>query len=571
MANSKLAKNSKNSNIRVYPNYLTEYRDRIRLGEIIAGRELKTELDKLIEELNDHRYKYDTKEAYMRIEFMENLCLQSKKPYYMQPMKLLLWQKAFIEVIYSYKKYSEELGRYIRRFQDVVLLIARKNGKTTLMAADAHTDLRIGDGGQDIVCASNDDKQASLLWNEVDGMRKRIDPKGKWTHKNMQQIENLGNDTKIFKLSSKTHNKDGRNIDKAYFDESHDAEDDEIAAACQKSMSVKEEPLFINLTTEGFVNDGYLDNKLIYARKVLNNEIEDDTFLPWLYTQDSENEVWHNEESWYKSNPSLGVIKKWSYLRGEVAKSRVDKSTRMHTLCKDFNIKQNNAQAWLMYEDYSYPTPVFDLEEFRGSIALGAVDLAATTDLANAKIMLMKPGDKTKYIYSHYWIPESKLTDSDDKEAGAAYLEWAKAGHLTIHEGNEIDISKIADWFYQLYKDFGIRLYKCGYDQRYSRSFLDRMDEYGFEYEMIYQNRFVMSPPMKLVEADLKSSLINYGENPVDKWCLGNAAMEMDNLGNVMCVKVNNQKAKRIDGAVTLIILYEMFRRCRNEFMQLNG
>ena len=551
----------------VYPNYLVEYRERIRLGEIIAGRELIHELDKLIEELDDPRYKYETSEAYTRIAFMENLCLQSKKPFYMKPMKLLLWQKAFIEVMYSYKKWSDELGRYIKRFQDIMLLIARKNGKTTLMAADAHTDLRIGDGGQDIVCASNDDKQASLLWNEVDGMRKRIDPKGKRTHKNMSQIENLTNDTKIFKLSSKTQNKDGRNIDKTYFDESHDAEDDEIAAACQKSMSVKDEPMFINLTTEGFVNDGYLDNKLAYARKVLNDEIDDDTFLPWLYTQDSENEIWQDEQSWYKSNPSLGAIKKWSYLRGEVAKSKVDKSTRMHTLCKDFNIKQNNAQAWLMYEDYHYPTPVFDLEEFRGCIALGAVDLSATTDLSNAKILLMRPDDKTKYVYSHYWIPESKLTDSDDREAGAKYVEWAKAEILTIHEGNEIDISQIADWFYKLYKDYGIRLYMCGYDQRYAKTFLDRMDEYGFECQMINQNRHVMSSPMKLVEADLKSRLIDYGQNDMDEWCLGNAAMEMDNLGNVMCVKVNNQAAKRIDGAVTLIILYEVFRRCRREFM----
>ncbi len=550
-----------------YPNYLVEYRERIRSGEIVAGRELITELDKLVEDLNDSRYRYDTSEAHMRIAFMENLCLQSKKPYYMKPLKLLLWQKAFIEVIYSFKKYSDELGRWIRRFQDIMLLIARKNGKTTLMAADAHTDLRIGDGGQDIVCTSNDDRQASLLWNEVDGMRKRIDPKGKWTHKNMSQIENLTNDTKIFKLSSKTHNKDGRNIDKAYFDESHDAQDDEIAAACQKSMSVKEEPMFINLTTEGFVNDGYLDNKLIYARKVLNDEIEDDTFLPWLYTQDSENEVWQNEKSWYKSNPSLGAVKKWSYLRGEVAKSKIDKSTRMHTLCKDFDIKQNNAQAWLMLEDYDYPTPVFDLEDFRGAVCLGAVDLAATTDLANAKILLMKPGDKTKYIHSHYWIPESKLRNSDDKEAGANYVEWAKEGLLTIHEGNEVDISKIADWFFDLYKNYDIRLFKCGYDQRYAKTFLDRMNDYGFECEMIYQNRFVMSPPMKLVEADLKSRLINYCQNAMDKWCLGNAAMEMDNYGNVMCVKVNNQKEKRIDGAVTLIILYEVFRRCRNDFM----
>ena len=549
--------------------YLEQYRNAINSGEIIAGNELKLQLDKLVKDLKNEKYKYDTKEAHLRIKFMETLCLQSKKPYYMQPMSLLLWQKAFIEVVYSFKKYDNELNKWIRRFQDVLLLIARKNGKTTFLAADAHTDLRIGDGGQDIVCSSNDDKQASLLWNEVDGMRSRIDAKGKFTHKNMTEIRNKTNGTKIFKLSSKTQNKDGRNIDKTYNDESHDAENDEIAVACKKSMSVKEEPLFIDLTTEGFVNDGYLDNRLIYARKVLNDEIEDDTFLPWLYTQDSEVEIWQDEKSWYKSNPSLGVIKKWNYLRGEIEKSKVDKSTRMHTMCKDFNIKQNNAQAWLMREDYDYYQETFDLEQFRNSIILGAVDLSATTDLSCAKILLMKPNDNTKYIYSHYWIPESKLEDSDDKSAGAKYLDWAKQGLLTIHEGNEIDISKIADWFLSLYKDYGLRLLNCGYDQRYAKEFLDRMQDYGLDCTMIHQSKNIMSLPMKLVEADLKARLINYNNNEIDKWNLGNASMEIDNLGNVMCVKINNQQSKRIDGAVTLIILYEVFRRNRSNFINM--
>ena len=549
-----------------YNNYLVEYWSEIEQGKIIAGIELKTELKKLVEDLKNPKYKYETKEANMRIAFMENLCLQNKKPFYKKPLKLLLWQKAFIEVCYSFKVYDNELGRWKRRFQDIILLIARKNGKTTMMAADAHTDLRIGDGGMDIVCTSNDDRQASLLWNEVDGMRKAIDQKSKWTHKNMSLIENLSTNTKIFKMSSKTQNKDGRNIDKAYFDESHDAQDDQIAAACQKSMSVKEEPFFINLTTEGFINDGYLDNKLIYARKVLNDEIEDDACLPWLYTQDSEQEIWQDEQSWYKSNPSLGVIKKWSYLRGEVAKSKVDKSTRMHTLCKDFNIKQNNASAWLLHEDYDYYQEVYDLEDFRGALILGAVDLSATTDLSNAKILLMRPDDKTKYVYSHYWIPESKLEASDDKEAGAKYTEWAKNGLLTIHDGNEIEISKIADWFYKLYKDYGLRLYKCGYDQRYAKTFLDRMDEYGFECEMIYQG-FSLSNAMKLVEADLKDKLINYNENDMDKWNLGNCSMEMNTVQEVRPVKMKNQRGGRIDGAVTLIMLYETYRRYRSDFM----
>ena len=74
---------------------------------------------------------------------------------------------------------------------------------------------------------------------------------------------------------------------------------------------------------------------------------------------------------------------------------------------------------------------------------------------------------------------------------------------------------------------------------------------------------------MKLVEAELKSQSINYNQNEMDRWCLGNASIQIDNLGNIMCVKVNNNDKRRIDGAVTLIILYEVFRRHRDEFMKM--
>jgi phage terminase large subunit-like protein len=171
---------------------------------------------------------------------------------------------------------------------------------------------------------------------------------------------------------------------------------------------------------------------------------------------------------------------------------------------------------------------------------------------------------------THYWIPESKREASDDKEAGASYAEWAKAGLMTICEGNEIDITQVADWFFRLYKDYGLRTYKIGYDQRYAKTFLDRCEEYGFETEMLAQGRN-LSNAMKLTEAELKSRSVNYGSNPIDKWCLANCCCEVDNVGNIQPVKVKGQKSKRIDGAVTLIMLYETYRRYRSDFITLVG
>lgn len=546
-----------------YSNYLCEYWGMIQNGEVVVGYWLRKEVENLINDLKNPMYIYDTTEAHKRIKFQESLCLQSKAPFYMKPVVLMPWQKAFWEAVYSFKMADTGL----RRFTEALLEIARKNGKSTMFAADGNTDLFIGEGGITICTASNDDRQAKLIWSEIEGMRSRLDSKRTITRSNLVQIKNFKTNVDIIRLSSKTQNKDGFNFKKVYLDESHDMQDDEIAEACWRAMSTHDEPLFLNCTTQGFVNEGYLDRKLERAKRMISGETSDIHFIAFLYEQDSEQEIWQDESSWEKSNPSIRYgVKKVAKLKQDIETAKNDKAARMHLLTKDFNIKVGNAEAWLMLEDYDYATPVYDLEEFRGALVLGAVDLSATTDLSNAKILLMKPNDKTKYVYTHYWIPESKLENSDDKAAGAKYQEWAKQGILTIHEGNEIDISKIADWFYQLYKDYTIRLYKCGYDQRYAKTFLDRMDDYGFDCEMIYQG-YALSNAMKLVEADLKDQLVNYNENDMDKWCLGNCSMEIDNTGQVRPVKINNQKSKRIDGAVTLIILYETFRRYRSDFM----
>jgi phage terminase large subunit-like protein len=461
--------------------------------------------------------------------------------------------------------------KHVDRFQKIVLLIGRKNTKSETCSALELTESIVGNEGADLVCSSNDDIQASILYDAIDTMRLMIDPEQIDTRKNQRFIKILVTNSKIFKLSDRTKNKEGRNIDFAVIDEVHEMKDNVILKSIEQSQSLKDNPKLIIITTEGFVNDGALDEILRDCRRVINGEddgVSAERLLPWLYTQDSEQEIWNNEKTWEKSNPSLGIVKKWDYLRTQIDQAKKSKADRVFVLSKDFNFKQNNAQAWLNVEDYKY-SAVYDIEQFRGALCLGAVDLSETTDMTSAKILLMRKDDRTKYIYQHYFIPESKLTDADDKAAGAKYKEWAKAGLLTICEGNDIDLTLVADWFFNLYKDYGIRLFICGYDVRFSKEFLKQMDVYGFDCEMVIQNKQTLSNAMKLCEADLKAQFVNYNENDIDAWCLGNAAIDVDNLGNCQAVKIPGQPNKRIDGAVTLIILYEMYRRYRSDFMKM--
>ena len=552
--------------------FLLEYHARIEAGEIVVGRELWQMLEILKDDMLCDAYIYDTNDALLRMDFMQNCVRLTKSPFYNKPMILMLWQKAFIEAVYSFKM-SETT---FRRFKKVLLLIARKNTKSETCSALGLSEFFLGNAGSDIVCSSNDDNQASIIYDAIDTMRLLIDPDQLDSKRNQRFILNKSNNSKIFKLSDRTRNKEGRNIDVAFLDESHEMSNNIIAKSVEQSQSLKDEPLFINLTTEGFVVDGYLDDELKKARAIIAGEddgIAAQRTLPWLYSQDSEQEVWQNRNSWMKSNPSLGIVKKWDYLDEQIDLARNSKADRIFVLCKDFNIKQNSAQSWLNTEDFDYKA-TFDLEDFRGCVCIGAVDLSGTTDLTSAKILLMKPDDNVKYIHTMYFIPESKLEDSDDRNAGAKYAEWAKAGILTITEGNDIDLSRVADWFYSLYKEFNIKLWKCGYDQKFAKDFLNRMEYYGWtrannEMIMILQNAQTLSNAIKLLEADFTHRLVNFNDNDLDKWCLRNACLQVNNLGQ--CLIVKSEKSKRIDGAVCDAILYETYRQNRTEFRQMIG
>ena len=550
---------------------LLRYKGLIDTGSIIVGYELYKELENLVDDLfHNDEYYYDTSDALIRMDFMQNCVRLTKSPYYNKPMVLMEWQKAFIETIYSFKM-SRDLvdeGKVIDRFKKILLLIARKNTKSETCSGLGLSEFIAGNEGSDIVCSSNDDNQASLVYDAIDTMRLLIDPDELDTHRNQRFILNKNNNTKIFKLSDRTRNKEGRNIDFAIVDEVHEMKTNVIVKSIEQSQSLKDNPKLILITTEGFVDGGYLDKELTTARAIVKGEddsISAKRYLPWLYTQDSEQEVFNDPDTWVKSNPTLGIVKKKSYLEEQVDLAKKSKADRIFVLAKDFNFKQNVAVAWLNLEDYNYNC-TFDPETLRGSFALGHVDLAQTNDLVCAEALTVKDG--VKYILQMYFIPERKLLpENDDHNAGAKYKEWVDAGLIKVAGVEDVDLSRVAEWFYSLYNDYGIKLYKCGYDQRFSKEWLTAMETYGWfkgdSIELVLQNAETLSNAIYLTEAELKAQKINYNNNPVMRWCLGNSCLKVNEKRQALIVKTND--AKKIDGSVTLASVNEMFRRYRTE------
>jgi len=559
--------------------YIVQYRDAIERGKIeidgeikrlVVGWKIKKVIDILCGYLDDDRFIFDPSDCYKRFDFMETLAFQGNAPYYNEPLKLMLWQKAFFEAIYGFREKSTGL----RLISEALLEVARKNGKTTMIAGDCDADLFIGRGGVNIVCASNDDRQCRLVWNEVAGMRKRLDKRDEITSNTLTEIRNNVKDIKVLRLSSKTQNKDGHNFIKAYHDEAHDCKDDEIAEACQRSMSTHDDHLFITVSTNGFLNDLYFDKKLAYANAWLDGEIDNPHYLPFLYEQDDEAEIWSGDrELWQKANPSLIYsVKKYSFIEQSISKAQVDKESRLHLLCKDFNCKVSNSRAWLTLEEYDYDQEPFTLADFRGSVCLGAVDLSDCGDLTVALAGFMKPDSEQKYVVAQFFIPESKLKDKDN---GAKYEEWSRTinpqtgePYVKVVKGNKINQKDVADWFQKLRDKYAIEPLMIGFDPWHSDVFLlwcDRKTGYGLPTMKIYQNSKLMSYPMKTVERDLHARLVNYGNNPVMKYCFGNMSAKI--VGDlIMPEKIDGQYSRKIDGVVALIILYATLEKNETNF-----
>lgn len=539
--------------------FLLSYINEIEAGRIIAGNELKSVLKRLKDDLNDPRFIYDEEPGRLRIEFIEKFCKHTKSPFNGQPFILELWEKALLECAYGFKMADSGL----RRFNEVVLLIARKNGKTTFVAGIDLAEFFLSSGGTDIVCASNTNEQASILFEEINNMREQSKAlrNEKRSRKNIFYIYSPTNKNKIKKLSAQSRNKDGYNIEVGCIDEVHEMTDSKVYDAIKQSQSTKREPLIFIITTEGTTVDGFLDNKLDYCRKMIKGEIDDIRILPWLYTQDSDEEIFSDPSSWQKSNPSIGTIKTRSYFEDMMVKARNDLATRVTMMCKDFNIKQLESGSWLTYLDLNNETK-YKLDDLRDSYAIGGVDLSSTTDLTAAILLIIKGGKK--YVIPHFFMP-SELIAQRVQEDKIPYDIWVKKGLVTLTEGNQNDFSLVTQWFLKMVREYGIRPLWIGYDPWNSQYWVKEMEDSGFTMEKIRQGIYTLSEPMKQLEGDLKNKLVIYDNNPILKWCFSNTQAKVDVNGNIQPSKLNS-KLKRIDGCVALIIAYAVLNRYKIEY-----
>ncbi|MFB8328088.1 terminase large subunit [Bacillus wiedmannii] len=552
-------------------NPILEYWYKIKNGQEIVSNKVRRVYKKLVTDISNTKieWEYNAKRANHAIEFVENFCKHSKGKMGGKPFLLELWQKAMTAALFGFVHKIDG----IRKYREFMLIVARKNGKSAWGSAIA-LYLMVADNepGPEIVSAATKKDQAKIIWSEAKRMVKKSPILSKRIRTLVAEMISDFNDGSFKPLSSDSNTLDGLNVHCSLIDELHAIEDKNLYDVIVDGMTAREQPISIITTTAGTVREGIFDIKYEEAERIINgyddpDGYKDERVLPIIYELDKREE-WTEESCWKKANPGLGTIKNLDQLRSKVEKAKANAMLVKNLLTKDFNIRETSTEAWLTFEQLNNVAK-FDISALKPSYGIGGCDLSSTTDLTAAKVIFMLPDDKNIYVKQMYWLPED-LLEQRSKEDKIPYDLWYEQDLLRTTPGNSVHYKYVTEWFLEIRDEYGIYLPWIGYDRWSAKYWVEEMEGYFGKEAMVpvAQGKQTLSSPMKLLGADLESKLVNYNNNPIDKWCLSNTAIDIDKNLNIQPNKTKNQR-RRIDGTAALLNAYVILQEKRNDYLNM--
>ena len=539
-------------------NNIEKYYEAITTGKIITSQRIIKTYERVLKGIKDGNFIYDIKKAQRPIKFIEEFCKQSQGVIGKE-FKLMLWQKAMIEVIFGC--INKKTG--FRQFREAFVLCGRKNGKSSLLSGLAlYMLVADKEGAAEIYSVATKLDQSKRIITEAWNMVRQSPSLKAILKKRRTDIYFPTLSSSMSALASTSRSMDGLNTHLGVIDECHAITDRLLYEQLKQSTQTRRQPLIFTITTAGTVRENIYDSLYDYSTKIADGVEKDETFVPFLYELDSENE-WEDEKNWIKANPGLGEIKELKGLRDEVGRAKKDSDYMTGVLCKHFNIRQTGSQMWLSFEELNNEEKY---DELKDRYCIGGADLSSTTDLTCATIITEK--DNKVLVKQMYWIPEERLK-SKMEEDKTPYDKWVERGYLRLCEGNTVNYHDVTNWFLEQV-ELGLRPLWVGYDSWNANYWKQEMETYGFEMVEVRQGAKTMSTPMKKMGADLVSKRVLYDNNPILKWCLSNTAIKTDENGNIRPIK-GTAKRQRIDGAVSLLDAYVIYSDKYQDFKTILG
>lgn len=526
-------------------NYLLAYYQAIEDGSIVVGKWIRMFYRYIISGLEKQSFFFDAKKASKAIKYIETFCHHCEGR--SDTIKLELWQKAFVSVVFGI---LDGIGN--RQFREVVLVVARKNGKTLFASAIiSYCTFMDGEYGAKTYCVAPKLDQADLVYqafyqsscNEPE-LACRIK-----SRKSDLYVESTNSSIK--KIAFNAKKSDGFNPSLTICDEiaSWPGEQGLKQYEVMKSaLGARRQPLILSISTAGYVNEGIYDELIKRSTRFLLGDSRETRLAPFLYMIDDVAK-WSDINELRKSNPNLGVSVSVDYLLEEIAVAEGSLSKRAEFITKYCNIKQNSSQAWLPTQAVEKCSgDALRLEDFRSSYCVGGIDLSRTTDLTACCVVLEKNG--RLYVFAQFFMPSEKLEEATARD-GLPYPIYVQRGLLTLSGGNFVDYHDCYNWFVNLVEQYEILPLKVGYDRYTAQYLVQDMDGYGFQMDDVFQG-FNLTPVIRETEGLMKDGVFDIGDNDLLKAHLLSMGMKMDiESGRMRAIKISANE--HIDGGAALL------------------
>ena len=525
-------------------NYIYEYYQKINDGTIIVGKWVKLVYDIIIDDIKNKKYTYDAKKAKKAILYIEHYCRHHEGELAPQHLKLELWQKALVSCIFGL---VDDDGN--RHYREIMVIIARKNGKSLLASAISSYMLFLDDYGARVYFVAPKLQQANLCYDALYQMIKKEPELSRMTKKRRTDIYVDSTNSSAMPLAFNAKKSDGLNVSFGCCDEISSWAGDaglKQYEVLKSSVGARRQPLLFSISTSGYVNDSIYDELMKRATRFLLGDSKESRLLPFLYMID-DIEKWNDINELQKSNPNLGVSVSVQYLLEEIAIAEGSLSKKSEFITKYCNLKQNSSLAWLSSKVVNASMcDALSLDDFRGCYCVGGIDLSQTTDLTCANVTIEKDG--ILYVFAKFWLPEAKLEEAIARD-GIPYDVYIQRGILSTSGENYVDYHDCFDWFRMLVEEYEILPLQIGYD-RYSAQYLVQdMKTYGFHMDDVYQGDNLWGV-IQETEGLLKDGKIKIGDNDLLKIHMLDTAIKMS-LERGRIIKVNNNS--HIDGVASLL------------------
>lgn len=551
-------------------NPILEYWEEIEKGNIVVGDKIRRTYKKVVKDIKyPGEYFYSPKRGNHILEFAENFCRHSKGKCGGKRVKLELWEKAHLATVFGFIDIEGN-----RKYRESILIVGKKNGKS-LLASIVGLYMLTADGemGPEVYAVATKKDQSKIIWLESKRMVRKSPALSKRVRSLVAELDTDFNDGVFKPLASDSDTLDGLNIHCVLMDEIHQWKQGKaLYDIMADGVSAREQPLVYITSTAGTIREDIYDQKYDEAEMVINGYddpegYKDEHLIAFIYEIDNRKE-WTDESCWKKANPGLGTIKNKQTLKDKAEKAKKNPLLVKNLLCKEFNIRETSSEAWLTFEQANN-TETFSIEDLKPRYGVGGVDLSSTTDLAAAKVLFKIPESEKIYVLSMYWMPED-LVEKRITEDKIPYDIWIEKGYVRTCKGNKISYKDVKAWFVEIQEKYDIYINMIGYDSWSAAYFVEDMQEYFGKTAMIpiIQGKKTLSQPMKNLGADLENNLIVYNNNPVDKWCLCNTAVDIDRNDNIQPIKTSKPR-RRIDGTAALLDAYVVLQNNYNEYMSL--